>query len=103
MYDPLVHAFPDQKTSNPDSYWLKVNMSAPEDDGSFVGSGDVDVAIIGGGYTGLSAALALGRDYGIKATVLEARSSAWGCSGRNGSFARISTPAASRISSGLPS
>jgi len=90
MYDPLVHSFPDQKQSGPDSYWLKVNTKAPEDDGAVTGNIDVDVAIIGGGYTGLSAALALGRDHGIKAAVLEARSSAWGCSGRNGSFARIS-------------
>lgn len=54
------------------------------------GDKDVDVAIIGGGYTGLSCALSLARDHGIKAVVLEARSTAWGCSGRNGSFARIS-------------
>lgn len=90
MYDPLVHPFPDQKQPNPDSYWLKVSRSEPEDDGVVAEDLDADVAIIGGGYTGLSAALALGRDHGIKATVLEARSSAWGCSGRNGSFARIS-------------
>ncbi|MFC3074236.1 NAD(P)/FAD-dependent oxidoreductase [Shinella pollutisoli] len=90
MYDPLVHPFPDRSQPDPDSYWLKVGNEAPADDGPVAGDLSVDVAIIGGGYTGLSAALALGRDHGIKATVLEARSSAWGCSGRNGSFARIS-------------
>ncbi|PYE30309.1 taurine dehydrogenase large subunit [Rhizobium sp. PP-F2F-G38] len=90
MYDPLVHAFPKKTQSDPDSYWLKVSGRDPEDDGTVAGDFDVDVVIVGGGYTGLSAALALGRDHGIKATVLEARSSAWGCSGRNGSFARIS-------------
>lgn len=90
MYDPLVHPFPDRQHPNPDSYWLKISEAAPEDDGRVNGDIDVDVAIIGGGYTGLSAALSLARDYGIKAHVLEARDSAWGCSGRNGSFARIS-------------
>lgn len=90
MYDPLIHAFPDRSQPDPDSYWLKVGDGSPADDGQVAGDSSVDVAIIGGGYTGLSAALALARDHGIKATVLEARSSAWGCSGRNGSFARIS-------------
>ncbi|MFC4625933.1 NAD(P)/FAD-dependent oxidoreductase [Daeguia caeni] len=90
MYDPLVHPYPDLGHSNPDSYWLKISGAAPADDGALTGEVDADVAIIGGGYTGLSAAHSLARDYGIKATVLEARSSAWGCSGRNGSFARIS-------------
>lgn len=42
-----------------------------------------DVAIVGGGYTGLSAALALaGR--GERAVVLEANAIGWGASGRNG-------------------
>lgn len=45
-----------------------------------------DVAIIGGGYTGLSAALHLARDYGIEARVLEAGPPGWGASGRNGGF-----------------
>lgn len=90
MYDPLIHAFPDRSQPDPDSYWLEVSEGSPADDGQVAGDASVDVAIIGGGYTGLSAALALARDHGIKATVLEARSSAWGCSGRNGSFARIS-------------
>jgi gamma-glutamylputrescine oxidase len=90
MYDPLVHPFPARSHPNPESYWLKVSEGESLDDGPVAGDAAVDVAIIGGGYTGLSAALALARDHGVKATVLEARSSAWGCSGRNGSFARIS-------------
>lgn len=51
---------------------------------------DVDVAIIGAGYAGLSCALHLAREHGLQAVVLEANQVAWGCSGRNGSFARIS-------------
>ncbi len=42
-----------------------------------------DVAIIGGGYTGLAAALALA-ERGERAVVLEASTIGWGASGRNG-------------------
>jgi glycine/D-amino acid oxidase-like deaminating enzyme len=45
-----------------------------------------DVAIIGGGYTGLSAALHLARDHGVDVRVLEAGHIGWGASGRNGGF-----------------
>ncbi|SFS87140.1 Glycine/D-amino acid oxidase [Sulfitobacter marinus] len=44
-----------------------------------------DVAIIGGGFTGLSAALHLAQA-GVKVTVLENRYVGWGASGRNGGF-----------------
>lgn len=50
---------------------------------------DCEVAIIGGGYTGLSAALHLARDHGIEAAVLEAGEIAWGASSRNGGFVCI--------------
>src|SRR5215211_6156540 len=43
----------------------------------------VDVAIIGGGYTGLSAARALAKQ-GVKVAVLEAETIGWGASSRNG-------------------
>lgn len=43
----------------------------------------VDVAVIGGGYTGLSAALTLAKR-GASVAVLEARSIGWGASSRNG-------------------
>jgi glycine/D-amino acid oxidase-like deaminating enzyme len=48
-----------------------------------------DVAIIGGGYTGLSAALHLARDFGVDVRVLEAGHIGWGASGRNGGFCSI--------------
>jgi glycine/D-amino acid oxidase-like deaminating enzyme len=48
-----------------------------------------DVAIIGGGYTGLSAALHLARDYSVDVRVLEAGHIGWGASGRNGGFCCI--------------
>jgi glycine/D-amino acid oxidase-like deaminating enzyme len=44
-----------------------------------------DVAIVGGGYTGLAAARALARR-GADATVLEQHTFGWGASGRNGGF-----------------
>lgn len=44
-----------------------------------------DVAIIGGGYTGLTAARALARR-GTDVTVLERHTLGWGASGRNGGF-----------------
>jgi glycine/D-amino acid oxidase-like deaminating enzyme len=48
----------------------------------------VDVAIIGGGYTGLTTAYELRRaDPGLEVAVLEAREIGYGSSGRNGSFA----------------
>ena len=48
---------------------------------------DVDVAIVGGGYTGLWTALALReRDPGARVAVLEAETCGWGPSGRNGGF-----------------
>lgn len=48
-----------------------------------------DVGIIGGGYTGLSAALHLCRDHHIDARVLEAGHVGWGASGRNAGFCGI--------------
>ncbi|MEP1767167.1 MAG: FAD-binding oxidoreductase [Sulfitobacter sp.] len=59
--------------------------SAPIRRETFEESGDVDVAIIGAGFTGLSAALHLARA-GVNAVVLEAEHVGWGASGRNGGF-----------------
>ena len=47
------------------------------------GAHSCDVAIIGGGYTGLSAALHLA-ERGFKVVLIEARRLGWGASGRNG-------------------
>ncbi|WP_042269328.1 NAD(P)/FAD-dependent oxidoreductase [Paraburkholderia heleia] len=65
-----------------DSYWLD---TAP---GGLLASegpveGRVDVAVVGGGFTGLSAALALGRR-GASVAVLDAGRMGGGASGRNG-------------------
>lgn len=44
---------------------------------------DADVCIVGGGFTGLSAALHLA-EQGVSVVVLEAERAGWGASGRNG-------------------
>jgi glycine/D-amino acid oxidase-like deaminating enzyme len=44
---------------------------------------DVDIAVVGGGYTGVNTAIELA-DRGYRVVVLEARRVGWGCSGRNG-------------------
>ena len=64
------------------SYW---QATAPAFDAGQRGpvAGDVDVAIIGGGFTGLSAALALARD-GARVALLEAGAVIGAASGRNG-------------------
>ena len=49
------------------------------------GAQKVDVAVVGAGFTGLSAALKLAES-GASVVVLEAESVGWGASGRNGGF-----------------
>lgn len=56
----------------------------------------VDVAIIGGGFTGISAALHLAQA-GVSVAVLEAKTPGWGASGRNGGFCCLG---GSKLSSG---
>lgn len=50
---------------------------------ALTGTQDTEVAIIGGGFTGLSAALHLA-ERGVAVTVLESETPGWGASGRNG-------------------
>jgi len=64
-------------------YWhTTVNMPGEEHATTPLPS-TVDVAVIGGGYTGLSAARTLAKR-GIKVAVLEAETIGWGASSRNG-------------------
>lgn len=69
-------------SSLPASLWAATASPAP-DYARLTGAEDCDVAIIGAGFTGLSAALHLARQGG-KVIVLEANEPGWGASGRNG-------------------
>lgn len=66
-------------------YWhTTVNM--PDDSNLTPIPSEVDFAVIGGGYTGLSAARTLAK-HGAKVVVLEAETIGWGASSRNGGMA----------------
>lgn len=71
------------------SYWAATAGEEVAGADAVAGDLDVEIAVIGGGYTGLSTAYHLGRDHGAVAHVLEANRIGWGCSGRNGGFCSI--------------
>ncbi len=83
-YDPLRDAHPGIGRDYAPTYWIATAGSPPDDDGPISGDIDADVVIVGSGFTGLTCALFLAREHGIRATVLEANRVAWGCSTRNG-------------------
>jgi len=91
MYDPLIDKSPGCAVDYPDSYWAAISGQAPISNAAPEKDMDIDVAIIGAGYTGLSCAYHLAETYGIKAHIFEANQSAWGCSGRNAGFVLKST------------
>ncbi len=63
-------------------YWHDT-VAMPSDNNLTPLPSKVDVAIIGGGYTGLSAARTLAKQ-GSRTVVLEAETIGWGASSRNG-------------------
>src|ERR1700739_1301285 len=64
------------------NYWL-TTVEMPKTDASRVLPQSVDVAVIGAGFTGLSAARTLAKK-GASVAVLEAETMGWGASSRNG-------------------
>jgi len=69
----------------PKSYWMKTRSYSPGE--SLDGDTRVDVAIIGGGYTGLSTAYHLKKEHpGLRIAILESEIIGYGASGRNGGF-----------------
>jgi gamma-glutamylputrescine oxidase len=71
------------------SYWAATGGPEPGGIQTLDGDRRADVAVIGGGYTGLAAAYRLSGTHGLETVVLEANSIGWGASGRNGGFALI--------------
>ena len=68
------------------NYWLTTAQMPGDSDTITPFPEKVDVAVIGGGYTGLSAAYTLAKQ-GVNVIVLEAESIGWGASSRNGGMA----------------
>ena len=83
-YDPLTHSTPGTGSAHAPTYWADTADAPPPDDGPLLGDTDADVVVIGAGLTGISTALYLAQEHGIRALVLEANQSVWGCSSRNG-------------------
>lgn len=81
IYDP--HAYDTQAPAG--SYWEAALPAAPAYP-ALDGERRAGVAIIGAGYTGLSAALHLARDHGEAPLVIDAAQPGWGASGRNAGF-----------------
>jgi len=71
------------------SFWEATARPLDVSTTPLAGEAQCDVAIIGGGFTGLSAALRLRSEYGMDVRVLEAAEPGWGASGRNGGFSCI--------------
>jgi gamma-glutamylputrescine oxidase len=72
----------DPQSTYPPSYYAATRATGPRAP-ALDGDTQADVCIVGGGYTGLSAALRLA-EHGQKAILLEAGPLGWGASGRNG-------------------
>ena len=82
-------------------WWLEEAPPDPEAE-PLTGDAEADVAIVGGGYTGLWTALELRRrDPALRVTVLEAEQVGYGPSGRNGGFLETYWCALPRVRSRL--
>lgn len=89
-HDPLTDFGPGTNRDYAPTYWSAAAGAPPADDGQVSADLEADVVVIGSGYTGLSCAIHLARDHGLRTVVLEANRVAWGCSTRNGGQAQIS-------------
>lgn len=67
----------------PPPSWMEAALPAPPERPALARDLSVDVAIVGAGYAGLSAALHLA-EQGARVAVVEAHRVGWGASGRNG-------------------
>lgn len=85
LYDDNLYRFDTPQQS----YWEATRGDVQFDAPPLATNESCDIAIIGGGYTGLSTALHLARDHNTDVRVLEAGHIGWGASGRNGGFCAI--------------
>lgn len=83
IYEPAAYA----ASSLKGCYWVQTAPD-PASYPRFEGEGIVEFAVIGAGFTGLSAALRLA-EAGADVAVLDAHPPGWGASGRNGGFCCI--------------
>lgn len=90
-YDPLVAQNPGTGRDYAPTYWIDTAGVPPPDDGPITHDVETDVVIIGSGYTGVTASIFLAQEHGIKAVILEANRTAWGCSTRNGGQAQCAS------------
>ncbi len=85
--EPPIHAKTaahwDTEIMSNNSFWASSATSDSFQASELFGDHSVDVAIIGGGFTGLSAALHLA-EAGVKSAILEAQTVGFGASGLNG-------------------
>ena len=95
-YDPLIDDTPGRNRDYAPTYWVDTAGVPPDDDGPIDSDRDADVVIIGSGFTGLTAAIALARDFGIRATVLEANRVSWRSAPPGGSSVRSGSNAGGR-------
>ena len=77
IYEPYAYG----QEARAECFWHLPDHDWPQVDGDLT----TDVAVIGAGYTGLSAALHLAQA-GVQVTVLDTERPGWGASGRNGGF-----------------
>ena len=78
MHQNAVHAAPERAKS-----YYSASLNYETDFPTLQGSVTVDVAIIGGGFTGIATAVELA-ERGLKVAVVETNKIGWGASGRNG-------------------
>lgn len=84
IYEPLAY------TDRPirDRYWDRFQPDPPPAYPPLSGEVSADFAVIGGGYTGLSAAIQLA-EAGADVVLLDAKPPGWGASGRNGGLVSV--------------
>ena len=70
-------------TSHPVDTWWRASAPSWDEPAPLTTDTTTEIAIIGGGYTGLACAIRLA-ELGLGSTVLDAGEIGWGASGRNG-------------------